>query len=162
MTENYFNETFKVDDFIEKFGNMAPEDIYDKIDQYFKIEREVFAEVANPVTRPNGIIELIRKREEEATNQSPFPPNRAIFLQGIYAHFLQKWLEHYKINENIFVVDNSELAEQPFNAMKNLESFLELSDFYQELGSTDFKLESLTSQVNGPKGHPRFQLAIKS
>ena len=116
---------------------MAPEDVYDKIDEYFKIEKTVFAEVERPVTQPNGIIEIIRKREDIAARQTPFPPNQAIFLQGIYSHFLQKWLGHYKMNKNIFVVDNSELAEQPFNAMKNLESFLELSEFYQVLGSAD-------------------------
>ena len=116
---------------------MAAEDVYDKIDEYFKIEKSVFAEVERPVTQPNGIIEIIRKREDIAARQTPFPPNQAIFLQGIYSHFLQKWLGHYKMNKNIFVVDNSELAEQPFNAMKNLESFLELSEFYQVLGSAD-------------------------
>ena len=116
---------------------MAPEDVYDQIDEYFKIEKTVFAEVQKPVTRPNGIIELIRKREDTAARQTPFPPNQAIFLQGIYSHFLQKWLGHYKMNKNIFVVDNSELAEQPFDVMKDLESFLELSEFYQVLGSAD-------------------------
>ena len=118
---------------------MAPIDVYDKIDEYLKIENGVFAEVKKPVTKPNGILEIIQKREHEAAWQSPFPPNQAIFLQGVYTHFLHKWLEHYKMNKNIFVVDNSELAEQPFNVMKNIESFLELSEFYQELGSIGFK-----------------------
>ena len=125
---------------------MAPIDVYEKIDEYFKIGVDVFAEVKKPVTKPNAILEIIQKREQEAARQSPFPPNQAIFLQGVYVHFLQKWLEHYKMNKNIFVVDNSELADQPFNVMKNIESFLELSEFYQELGSTDFK----PSRVVGP------------
>ena len=116
---------------------MAPIDVYDKIDEYLKIQAGIFTEVKKPVTKPNVIIEIIQKREQEAARQSPFPPNQAIFLQGVYAHFLQKWLEHYEMNKNIFVVDNSELADQPFNVMKNIESFLELSEFYQELGSTD-------------------------
>ena len=113
---------------------MASEDIFRKIDDYFKLENDIFAEVSEPVTKPNGIVELIRKREDEAISQSPFSPNRVIFLQGIYTHFLQKWLEHYKMNKNIFVIDNSELADKPFDVMKKLETFLELSEFYQVLG----------------------------
>ena len=146
MNENCLYETGKVDDFIERFRNMAPIDVYDKIDEYLKIQHGVFTEVKKPVTKPNGIIEIIQKREQEAARQSPFPPNQAIFLQGVYAHFLQKWLKHYQMNKNIFVVDNSELADQPFNVMKNIESFLELSEFYQKLGSTDFN----PSRVAGP------------
>ena len=125
---------------------MAPIDVYDKIDEYLKIQAGVFAEVTKPVTKSNGIIEIIQIRENEAARQSPFPPNQAIFLQGVYTHFLHKWLEHYKMNKNIFVVDNSELAQQPFNVMKNIESFLELSEFYQELGSIGLK----PTRVAGP------------
>ena len=124
---------------------MAPEDIFQKIDDYFKLENDVFAAVSEPVTKPNGIFELIRKREDEAISQSPFSPNRVIFLQGIYIHFLQKWLEHYKMNKNIFVIDNSELAEKPFDVMKKLETFLELSEFYQELVCVDYNAKA------GPK-----------
>ena len=111
---------------------MAAKDISKRIDEYFKIENDVFAEVSEPINDPDGIIGLIRDREEEAIRQAPFSPNRAIFFQGIYTHFLQKWLEHYEMNKNIFVVDNSELAEKPFDLMKKLESFLDLSDFYQD------------------------------
>ena len=116
-------------------GNVRiSEDIFQKIDDYFKRENDIFAEVSEPVTKPNGIFEIIRKREEDAISQSPFSPNRMIFLQGIYTHFLPKWLEHYKMSKNIFVVDNSELADKPFDVMKKLETFLELSEFYQVLG----------------------------
>ena len=51
----------------------------------------------------------------------------------------------YKMNKNIFVIDNSELADMPFDVMKKLESFLELSEFYQELGCTGYNGKS------GPK-----------
>ena len=121
---------------------MAANDISKKIDEYFKIENNVFAEISEAIKNPNGIIELIREREEEAIRQAPFSPNRVIFFQGIYTHFLQKWLEYYKMDKNIFVVDNSELAEKPFDVMKKLESFLDLSDFYQDRGYSDYQIYS--------------------
>ena len=101
-TFDSLNSTFEeiVTDFAKNYKNKSIFAIRSDIDSYLNLENEVFKEVHSPLQR--NIYEILSQREISAINMSPFKPEYAIIIFGIYHHFLEKWLEHFQLNEESF------------------------------------------------------------
>ena len=98
------NETFEeiVDDFLLSFNDKSTKSISNEINLFHQLENQVFQEVDSPINR--SMVDIIAERETAAISKSPFDPKFRIFLDGIYHHFLGKWLEHFTINKKRFQI----------------------------------------------------------
>lgn len=96
------NQTFEeiVDDFLQTSQHKSAASIGNEIDHFHGLENQVFEEINAPINRP--LVDIIAEREIAAISKSPIDPKFEIFLHGIYHQFLQRWLQHFTLNEERF------------------------------------------------------------